>query len=443
MRSSSNPFTRLPIFYGWIVIAVAFITMAIAVNARTAFSLLFPAILDEFHWDRGVIAGAFSIGFVASSAFTPFMGFAMDRWGPRVVIPIGAIMVILGLLGATNVSSPLGFYIYLGFLVMNGTVAMTYFSHSMFLPHWFVRKRGLAIGIAFSGTGIGSITLLPWFQEVIDTAGWREACLVIAAVVAIIIPLAAYFQRQRPQELGLEPDGDAGVGSENATVRPDPIVDAEWANIDWTLKLAIRKSRFWWVFAAYFAALYAWYSVLVHQTVYLVETGFDSTTAATALGLVGLFGIIGQIGIGALSDRIGREWAWTFSMCGYVVCYASLLALPGTPSTLLLYLMVAMQGLLGFGLAALYGSVSAEIFAGRRFASIFAVCGLGGNIGAGVGPWLTGYIFDTTGNYQFAFQLCIVMSVLSIICMWVAAPRKVRLVAGQAARRAANSPASP
>ena len=188
--------------------------------------------------------------------------------------------------------------------------------------------------------------------------------------------------------------------------------------------------------AAYFTALFAWYSVLVHQTVFLIEKGFDSQLAATALGLVGLFGIVGQIAIGALSDRIGREWAWTISLLGYVACYFSLLELSNTPSLLLLYFMVGVQGLLGFGLASIYGAVTAEIFAGPRFATIFALAGFGGNFGAGAGPWITGYIFDSTGSYKMAFWLCIAMSLASIFCIWMAAPRKVRLVAGQAARRA-------
>ncbi len=435
MNRSTNPLARLPFYYGWIVIAVAFITMAIAVNARTAFSLLFPAILVEYQWDRSVIAGAFSIGFVASGFFIPIMGIIMDRWGPRVVIPLGAIMAILGLVGATVVSTPFGFYVNLGVLVITGTVAMTYSSHSMFLPHWFIRKRGLAIGIAFAGAGIGSITLLPWFQDIIDNDGWRQACFIIAGVVALVIPLTWYFQRQRPQDLGLEADGDDSGENSKGIETPDPIVDKDWANTDWTLRSAAKTSRFWWIFFSYFTALYAWYSVLVHQTVYLVETGFDTATAATALGLVGLFGIVGQIGIGALSDRIGREWAWTLSMLGYVVCYCVLLMLAITPSIFLLYLMVAMQGLLGFGIASIYGSISAEVFAGKRFASIFAITGLGGNVGAGIGPWLTGYIFDITNSYHLAFWLCIAMSVASIFCIWMAAPRKIRLVAGQAERK--------
>src|SRR6202451_2974604 len=82
---------RLPVFYGWIIVAVTFVAMGIGVNARTAFSLLFPPILDEFHWDRGVTAGSFSFGFVAAAIMSPTIGRMMDRWGPRVVTELGTL----------------------------------------------------------------------------------------------------------------------------------------------------------------------------------------------------------------------------------------------------------------------------------------------------------------------------------------------------------------
>lgn len=97
---------RLPSFYGWVVVAVAFVTMTIGVNTRTAFSLLFAPILDEFGWDRATIAGAFSIGFLASALYTPFVGMAMDRFGPRLVIPFGVLMVAGGLILATAATRP-------------------------------------------------------------------------------------------------------------------------------------------------------------------------------------------------------------------------------------------------------------------------------------------------------------------------------------------------
>jgi MFS family permease len=183
----------------------------------------------------------------------------MDRWGPRAVVPMGAILVIVGLYGATGVTTPLGFYLTLEVIVISGTMAMSHTSHSMFLPNWFIRRRGLAIGSAFSGVGIGSITLLPWFQKIIESSWWREACIIILdAVVAVIIPLAAYFQHSRPEEFGLEPDGDT-TGNHSKTSAPiDLVVDKQWAATKWTVTKAVKTGNFWWIVPSYFTALFVW-----------------------------------------------------------------------------------------------------------------------------------------------------------------------------------------
>lgn len=439
MRAGSRPWpARLPFYYGWVVVAVAFVTMAIAVNVRTSYSLLFPPILDEFGWRRGVTAGAFSVGFVASVGLAPLVGLLMDRAGPRLVIPLAAAVVAAGLFAATAVSSPLGVYLTLGLLVVGGSIAISYMGHSMFLPGWFVRRRGLAVGIAFSGVGVGAIVILPWLQTLIATWGWRAACVALGvALVSVVIPLNLLLQRHRPETLGLAPDGVSPDGAAPAAAAaPDPVVDRAWADTAWTLATAARTARFWWIFAGYFTGLFAWYSVQVHQTKYLVDNGFGADLAATALGLVGLFGIAGQIGIGALSDRIGREWGWTIAMAGYAACYLALVLLGLSPSTGLVYVVVVAQGLLGYGLASIYGVISIDIFGGLRFATIFSVLSLGGSFGAAAGPWLTGLMFDRSGSYLGAFSLCLAISVLSIACMWLASPGKVRLVPGRAARRA-------
>ena len=139
---------RLPFFYGWMVVAVAFVTMAIGVNARTAFSLLFPPILDEFGWDRGMTAGAFSFGFLASAAWSPALGRLMDRRGPRWVLLLGVGLMGAGLALAPAVTRPWHLYATLGVLVGGGSVCLGYTGHALFLPNWFVRRRALAIGFA-------------------------------------------------------------------------------------------------------------------------------------------------------------------------------------------------------------------------------------------------------------------------------------------------------
>src|SRR5439155_1205548 len=267
-----HPPVTLPFFYGWVIVAVAFVTMGVGVNARTAFSLLFPPILDEFGWERGVTAGAFSFGFLVSAVLSPSLGRLMDRRGPRVVIELGVGLMAAGLL------------------------------------------------------------------------------------LAPLAPLNLLLRR-RPEDLGLEPDGDDAPPGSPAANRTANVVDLAWAAVDWTLGRAMRTTRFWWIMVGYFCGLFAWYAVQVHQTKYLVEIGFSPTDAAWALGVVSLAGIPGQIALGHLSDRIGREWVWTVGSLGFALCYLALLFLRHAPTPTLLYLMVVSQGMLGYGLTSVVGAI--------------------------------------------------------------------------------------
>src|SRR5439155_24309454 len=126
---------RLPFFYGWVIVAVVFVTMGIGVNARTAFSLLFPPILDEFGWERGVTAGAFSFGFLVSAGLSPMLGHLMDRRGPRVVIEMGVGLMAAGMFLAPLTSEPWHLYVTLGVLVGGGSVCLSYSGQSLFLPN--------------------------------------------------------------------------------------------------------------------------------------------------------------------------------------------------------------------------------------------------------------------------------------------------------------------
>jgi MFS family permease len=421
---------RLPVFYGWIIVAAAFITMGIGVNARTAFSLLLPPIVDEFKWDRGLVAGAFSFGFFISAFFAPFVGRMMDHRGPRLVVEIGVVLTALGLGLAAFATEPWHFYLTLGFLVATGANFLGYGVQSQLIPRWFVRRRGLAIGIAFSGVGIGSVVLLPWLQTLIANDGWRSACIALAVITAVVLIPLNLLLRRRPQDVGLNPDGDAASANPQA-VRAANVVDAEWAATHWTLARAVRTARFWWISVGYFGLLYVWYAVQVHQTKYLVEIGISPVEAAWALGLVSLAGVPGSIIFGHVSDRIGREWAWAIGCLGFVLCCALLIAMESNASPVLLYAMVLTQGFLGYSSTAVLGPIVAEIFEGPHFGSIFGTVMLGSVIGGAVGPWVTGLIYDRTGSYDLAFWIALVISIVSAVAIFIAAPRKVRRVAGQ------------
>ncbi len=383
---------RLPFFYGWVIVAVAFVTMAVGVNARTAFSLLLPPIIDEFGWGRGATAGAFSFGFLVTAVASPFLGRLMDRRGPRIVIEIGVGLVAAGLI--------------LGSLIRE-------------------------LSCAFSGVGVGSIILLPWLQHLIEHGGWRAACWWLGIVVLGLLAPLNLLLKQRPEDLGLEPDGDRSSPEVAASNRMSNVVDPAWVAIDWTLARSIRTARFWWIAIGYLSGLYAWYAVQVHQTKYLLEIGFSASQAAWALGLVSVVAVPGQIALGHLSDRVGREWVWTVGNLGFMLCYLALLLLRQAPTPMLLAFMIVVQGMLGYGLVSVIGAIPADIFQGGHYGSIFGSLMLAAIVGGAAGPWATGALYDATGGYRVAFLVAIGCSALSAGTIWVAAPRKVRAVAGR------------
>ncbi|MBM3568532.1 MAG: MFS transporter [Alphaproteobacteria bacterium] len=425
---------RLPFFYGWVVIGVAFVTMAIAVTARTSFSLLLPPLIDEFGWERGLSAGAFSFGFLVSAALSPLVGRLMDRRGPLVVIESGVGLVTSGLLLSVLIAEPWQLYLTLGLAVGCGANLMTFTAHSQFLPNWFLRRRGLAISLAFSGVGVGAIVLLPWLQNIVLAEGWRAACIAMAALVAMVLGPLNLLVRRRPEDLGLLPDGDSRTEAAAAARGPSRVVDRDWAAVEWTLGRALATARFWWIVGGFFCALVAWYAVQVHQTKYLIEIGFDAVTAAWGLGVVSAVAIPGQIALGALSDRIGREWVWSAGCLGFAICYGALILLESAPSPALLWAMVLSQGALGYALTSVMGAIVVEIFEGPHFGTIFGTVMMWAIAGGALGPWLAGAIHDATGSYRPAFLGAIVCCAFSAAAIWIAGPGRIRLVPGKLGR---------
>lgn len=433
LNNSRSRGARLPFFYGWVVIGVAFVTMAIGVNSRTAFSLLYPAILDEFGWERGATAGIFACGFLASMTVAPIVGVLLERLGPRIVIPLGGLLVAIGLALTTLATSLAGLYLTLGVFAVGGSVFLSYIGHSAFLPYWFVRRRGLMIGLAFSGVGVGGIVLFPLLQVYITSVGWRESCLALSLLLVVtVVPLNAVFQRHRPENLGLMADGVGQHSNDEAYRRvANEVVDREWTERTWSYAELFREQRVWALLLGYFCSMFVAYAVLVHQTRFYIEIGFGAERAAWALGLMVFAGVFGQIAVGSLSDRIGREWGWTAAMSGYGLCFLALLAIPYHSAVWLMYVAVAGVGLLGAGTAPLFSSVAAELFEGHGFGRAYGIVTLATSVGAASGTWLTGVSYDIFGSYAPAFCGCIVLCILSAAGIWVAGPGRVRPVAGR------------
>ncbi len=409
---------RLGRTYPWVVLGISCTTVAAAFGCRGAFALFFVAVIEEFQWSRGLSAGALTLGSVAWTLSAPVWGRMLDRLGPRVVFPAGAGLMAAGFIVSGMTQTVLQYYVGMGLLVGLGFAALPMTSQATVISNWFIRKRGMAMGIAAAGIGAGIFVVVPATERLIVGLGWRNAYMVLAGfMLTAVVPLNLFFQRRRPQDMGLQPDFGATTVAE--TGGPRQVRDDGW-----NLARALRSFRFWALAMGFLLGAIPVHLVLVHQVAAMVDAGFSREFGATVLGLTGFFTIFTMIGMGILSDRVGREWAYTIGSAALVGGILVILFLDEMPRVLLIGLYPPLFAV-GFGSRqALYPTIAADIFHGAHFGSIIGVLAVCIGIGSGVGPWLAGYLHDLSGSYASSCWAAMVLVMLSLVCIWVTAPGK-------------------
>lgn len=229
--------------------------------------------------------------------------------------------------------------------------------------------------------------------------------------------------RHKPQDLGLKPEGLKGM--EPPSERGVEEANSNWPEINWTLKKALITGRFWALVVFPFLAVIGVYIVLVHHVKFLVDIGIDKMTAAFIFALAGLISTFFRIFWGWLSDRIGREKTYTIGTICICIGVGSLLPIDTLEEKSLVYFFFIFFGV-GWGVTApMFMSVAADLFKGKTFGLIYGIVEGAIGIGAALGAWVAGYIFDKTQSYQWAFVLVITVFLLSCLFLWVAAPRKI------------------
>ena len=409
---------RLNRTYPWVVLGISFTTVAAAFGCRGAFALFFVAVVEEFQWSRGLTAGALTLGAAAWTVSAPVWGRMLDRFGPRLVFPAGAGLMAAGFVVSGMTETVWQYYLGMGLLVGLGFAALPMTSQAIVISNWFVRKRGMAMGVAASGVGAGIFLVVPAAERLIVGLGWRNAYLVLAGVMlAAVVPLNLFFQRRRPQDMGLLPDLGA-----TAVAGPKGAGAARTGG--WTLGRALRSSRFWVLALGFLLGAVPVHMVLVHQVAAMVDAGFSRELGAAVLSLTGLFTTFSMIGMGMLSDRTGREWAYTIGSMALTGGILLILFLDNVSEVFLVGLYPPLFAVGFSSRQSLYPTIAADIFHGPHFGSIIGAAALFIGAGSGVGPWLAGYLHDLSGDYASACWTAIALGLLSLACIWAAAPRK-------------------
>ncbi len=427
---------RAPFFYGWVIVAICFLTVAISYGIRYSFPVFYVSILQEFGWSRADTALIFSINIIVYGVSAPIVGTALDRFDPRKFMTMGAILLAVAIAACSLTNQIWHFYILFGLLVSFGVCANGAVPNLALVSRWFIRRRGAAIGI-FSVGFAAAYIMASGIEHMIGQIGWRSSFLLLGLLPLGLTPLIAIFQRLDPREKGLLPDGEplAATARQTDVVTAEAlVVDKKWAGEEWNLPKAIRTYRFWLLFTV---NLFFWgvalNLILTHQIVFAVDEGYSRTFGALIFSLYGVFYGVGNV-LSFLSDRFGREVMATMGITLAMLGTLMLILNEGNYTPWFMYAYSLLFGI-GTGMAgpALNAS-AADLFQGKNFGSIFGLIVIGFAIGGSISPWLGGKIFDVLGTYVPAFYLVMAALAISGVCLWIAGPRQVRLVSGKAPR---------
>ena len=425
--------------FRWIIVGVSFTTLALTSTIIHSFSIFFVALLKEFGWSRSITAGAYSLFMILYGVIGPFAGGMVDRLGPRRVFVLGSLLWGMGLALCSLIHSWWQFYIFFGVIAAIGAGFTGWVPNTTVIQHWFKEKRGLAIGILSSGIGIGIFVCIPSIQHLINRVGWRMAYRVMAFFIPlVVITLTIIFLKRSPRITSSAP-----ITQETypAMMKDPLIVNLEWVSRSWTLRKAIFTKSFWVLSVSFFFSSLINQSILAHHVAFFVDEGLDTLFASYIVGMIGIVSIGGKIFWGTLSDRIGREITFTLviacSICGILL----LITFPIFSSPYIPYFYALFFGMGYAGTAVLPPLITADFFEGRAYGSIFGTIFILNSVGGAFGAWLGGFLHDHVGNYIPFFIIVIACALLACFNIWIAAPRKIRIVPGKKAFRFKRNPA--
>jgi sugar phosphate permease len=426
---------RIPFFYGWVIVAAALLSLGLTYSIWYSFSVFYVALLRDFHWSRASTASIFSTFVIVGGIASPVSGALVDRFGPGRVVAVGGAVLAAGMLICSRLTELWQFYVAFGVVAALGTASTGWTPCVTMITRWFRCRLGIALGIASGGIGVGILVVVPSVQAIIQDIGWRAAYVTLGVTVFLgLVSIGLVLFRGEPGDLGQQIDGrdpsdsPLAKGGKPARRKVLEVVDPEWAGRQWSLSLALRTSRFWFLGIATLIGHIATQMIFVHQVAYLVDAGHDGMVAASIVGLVGFLSVGSKVLWGWSADTIGREMTYALGCASMVLAIALLAMIPTAPTLALLYAYAVLFAL-GYGISApLWPIVTADLFTGPHFGAIYGFMPVFGGFGSALGALFAGYIFDLAGSYTIAFAVAAVAMPVSAVALWLVAPRKVRRV---------------
>ena len=394
------------IYWGWFIVLGAFLILSMNYGSRYCFGIFVKPMSLECQWSRSVISIAASINILIYAISGILSGYLLDRMAPKWIMTIGGVIAATGFILAGFVKTPWQFYFVYGVLCGAGSAGIGVVVSSSYVGKWFVKKRGVAIGITSMGIGFGTMALTPVAGYIVKNYGWQTGFMFLGVLVFIMVvfPSQLLMGRTKPEAYGLLPDGEETV---KVVSKPAGVVDVP----SLSLKPVLTDFRFWILVICYGLAIMAEMLAFVHQVAHALDNNIGKVVAASSLGIIGVASIFGRYFFGWLSDRM-KDPKYSASL-GFLFMAAGMFILWKTNTAKLLFLYAVVFGF-GYGsLAPMMPVLLADRFGRHVLGSAygmftFFVAGAGG----GFGPILGGIIYDKFGSYTYAWQFNLIILII-------------------------------
>jgi MFS family permease len=387
-------------FYGWIVVIASFLITFICYSIRYTFGNFSDPLSKDFNkfgWTYTLIYGASVFSIIVSGFSGIVIGRLIDRYGPKITVGVSGFLVGLGMVLCSQVNALWQFYFFN--LLLGVGMGVSFAPPMAITSKWFVKRRGLALGIVALGIGIGTVVMPPVITYFISAYGWRSAFLIVGFITWIIIISATFMLRSSPVK------NEVSSNNENRK--------GENLNEGWDVLEAAKTRSFWLVLLSYAFWNLCLQMIMYHIALYAEKgIGTSAMVAAVVVSSIGASSIFGRIAVGFTSDRIGTKRVWLFSL---VLQAVAMFWLTETKNVWMLYVFASLFGFAYGGVVPLIPAIDAEFFGTRNLGAIMGLVGLGSTISGALGPFFGAYIFDLTGRYYLAFLLGAVATVVATI----------------------------
>jgi MFS family permease len=396
------------IFYGWYIVLACFFALFMVYGARYySFGVFFKPLSREFGWSRTLTSSAFAMSTIVFGIASLAIGKLVDKYGAKIVMITGTIVGGSGFMLIYFTESLFQFYLFYSVIMTIGMTATALVPTNALIAKWFAKKRGIAMGIISAGTGVGPFIIINLAEWMIQNFGWRISFVLMGAIVLIVlIPVISFIIKNDPQEMGLQPDGEVQCVNDACKSA------ARTQDRTWTLKDAVKTRGFWLVSAAYFMYLILYNSVIVHLVPHATDIGHNQVVAAFAMSLLMGFSIPGKIGCW-LADKYSIKNVLAGTIALSMLSVVVFLNILGVKSLCNLYLFVAIFGMAYGSVLPLISALIAQLYGVASFGAIYGGVLMISMIGNGLGPLITGMIFDSTHSYDIAFMAGSVMLAVS------------------------------